>query len=528
MIRVLVSDPISEQGLSKLLGNDDIQVDIKTGLKEDELCKIIAEYDALLVRSQTRVTDEILEHANRLKVIGRAGVGVDNIDVPAATQRGVVVLNAPDGNTIATAEHTFAMMMSMARQIPQAYASIKRGEWDRKTFVGVELNHKVLGIIGLGRIGAEVAARAQAFGMKVMAYDPFLSPQRAKALNVQLSTVDEIVESADFITVHTPLIKETKYLLAEREFSMMKDGVRILNCARGGIIKESALVGALQEGKVAAAALDVYEEEPLANEHPLKSFPNVVLTPHLGASTEEAQINVAIDVAEEVLKVLRNEPFKNAVNLPSLPADKMKQLEPYLTLAEKIGKMAAQLVDSPISKLQIVYSGDISSLEVAPLTRIILKGILSYRHGEEVNFINAPFVAERAGIQVIESKVGKHNVFTNLISLEVTTLNQTRKISGTLNNGFGPRIVRLDDYAVDASPEGRMIVTSHLDQPGMVGRIGMILGNSGINIATMQVGRSEVGGKAVMVLGIDHSASPELLRQIVDIPNILEVYHVEL
>ncbi|BCJ85874.1 phosphoglycerate dehydrogenase [Effusibacillus dendaii] len=528
MIRVLVSDPISEQGLGKLLEAEDIVVEKKTGLSEDELCAIIAEYDALLVRSQTKVTAKIMEHGTRLRVIGRAGVGVDNIDVPAATQRGIVVLNAPDGNTISTAEHTFAMMISMARKIPQAYASILRGEWDRKTFVGVELNNKVLGILGLGRIGTEVAKRAQAFGMKVLAYDPFLTPQRANALDVQQCTVDEIVVAADFITVHTPLIKETKYLISEREFGMMKDGVRILNCARGGIIKEEALIEALKSGKVAGAALDVYEEEPLAKEHPLKQFPNVVLTPHLGASTEEAQINVAIDVAEEVLKVLRDEPFRNAVNLPSLPADKMKQVEPYLALGENIGKMAAQLVDDPVTKIEISYSGDISNLETAPITRTLLKGFLSYHHGEEVNFVNAPLVAEQAGIQTIETKTSKHSVFTNLIGLEVTTATQTKRIAGTLNNGFGPRIVRLDGYAIDAAPEGRMIVTSHLDQPGMIGRIGMILADANINIATMQVGRKEVGGKAVMVLGIDNPAGPEVVRQLAEIPNILEVHHVEL
>lgn len=528
MIRVLVSDPISEQGLRKLTEAADIQLDIKTGLSEDEIVNIIPEYNALLVRSQTKVTARVLEHAARLRVIGRAGVGVDNIDVPAATQRGVVVINAPDGNTVSTAEFTFAMMMSMARKIPQAFASIQRGEWDRKTFVGVELNNKVLGIIGLGRIGAEVATRAQAFGMKVMAYDPFLSQQRAGSLNVRQATVDEIVQEADFITVHTPLTKETKYLLAEREFGMMKDEVRILNCARGGIIKEEALIEALRSGKVAGVALDVYEEEPLAKDHPLKGFPNVVMTPHLGASTEEAQINVAIDVAEEVLKVLRDEPFKNAVNLPSLPADKLRQLEPYLGLAEKLGKMAAQLVADPITKIEIMYSGEISNLEVAPLTRTLLKGVMSYHHGDEVNFVNAPLMAERSGVQVVESKTAKHNVFTNLISLELTTPHQTRRVAGTLNNGFGPRIVRLDGFTVDAAPDGRMIVTSHLDQPGMIGRIGMILGDAGINIATMQVGRKEAGGKAVMVLGIDNPASAEVIREIAEIPNILEVFHVEL
>lgn len=528
MIKVLVSDPISEQGLGALREASDIQLDSKTGLSESDLCGIIGEYDALLVRSQTQVTRDVLRAAKRLRVIGRAGVGVDNIDVDAATQRGIVVINAPDGNTISTAEHTMAMMLSMARKIPQAYASVTRGEWDRKSFVGVELNNKVLGIIGLGRIGAEVAKRAQGFGMNVLAYDPFLTAQRAQALNITQATVDEIVKAADFITVHTPLIKETRYLLAEREFEMMKTGVRILNCARGGIIKETALVDALRSGKVAGAALDVYEAEPVAQDHPLRGMANVVLTPHLGASTEEAQLNVAIDVAREIVKVLRGETFNNAVNLPSLPPDKLKQTEPYLSLGETLGKLAAQLVDTPVSKIEITYSGDISQLEVAPITRNLLKGLLSYRHGEEVNYVNAPLIAEQAGIKVVEAKTGKHNVFTNLISLEVTTPDKVRKVSGTLNNGFGARIVQLDGYVIDAAPAGRMIVTSHLDQPGMIGRIGSILGDEAINIATMQVGRKEAGGKAVMVLGIDNPASHKVLEQIAAIPNIIEVFHVEL
>lgn len=528
MIKILVSDPISEQGLAALSKAEDMQVDIKTGMKEEELCAVIGDYDGLLVRSQTKVTAKVLECAKKLRVIGRAGVGVDNIDVEMATKRGIVVINAPDGNTISTCEHTFAMMMAMSRNIPQADASLRRGEWDRKSFVGVELNNKVLGILGLGRIGTEVAKRAMAFGMRVLAYDPFLTDARAESLGVKKATVDEIASQADFITVHTPLIKETKYLISEREFGLMKKGVRILNCARGGIIKETALVEALKEGKVAGVALDVYEEEPLRADHPLRDFNNVVLTPHLGASTKEAQINVAIDVADEVGKFLRNEPFKNAVNLPSLSAERMQQVQPFLSLGEKLGKLAAQLMKGNITKLQITYGGEVSNIEVGPITRTILKGFLAYHHGDEVNYVNAPFIAEQIGVDVNETKTTKAKVFTNLITVEVEADGESKTVTGTLYNGFGPRIVQINGYAVDAAPEGQMLITRHVDQPGIIGRIGTILGNDGVNIATMQVGRREVGGTALMVIGVDARVSEKALQEIADMEPIQAVYLVEL
>jgi D-3-phosphoglycerate dehydrogenase / 2-oxoglutarate reductase len=528
MFKILVSDPISEQGLAALSAAENMQIDIKTGLKEEELCAVIGEYDALLVRSQTKVTAKVLQHAKKLRVIGRAGVGVDNIDVETATRHGVVVINAPDGNTISTAEHTFAMMMAMARNIPQADASLRRGEWDRKSFVGVELNQKVLGILGLGRIGTEVAKRAIAFGMRVLAYDPFLTQSRAESLGVRKATVDEIVTEADFITVHTPLTKETKYLLSEREFAMMKQGVRILNCARGGIIKESALIEALKSGKVAGAALDVFEEEPLVAEHPLRDFPQVVLTPHLGASTHEAQINVAIDVADEVAKFLRNEPFKNAVNLPSLPAERMQQVQPFLTLGEKLGKLAAQMLKGNVAKLQITYGGEVAGYEVGPITRSILKGFLAYHHGDEVNYVNAPFIAEQNGMIVNETKTSKTKVFTNLITLEVESNDETTTVTGTLYNGFGPRIVQINGYSVDATPEGQMLITLHEDKPGIIGRIGTILGDDGVNIATMQVGRKEAGGTALMVLGVDARVSGQAMQDIMRMEPIHAVYLVEL
>lgn len=367
-----------------------------------------------------------------------------------------------------------------------------------------------------------------AFGMQVLAYDPFLTDARAESLGVRKATVDEIVTQADFITVHTPLMKETKYLIAEREFAMMKKGVRVLNCARGGIIKEEALVAALKEGKVAGAALDVYEEEPLREGHPFREFKNVVLTPHLGASTKEAQVNVAIDVAEEVAKFLRNEPFKNAVNLPSLPAERMQQVQPYLELGEKLGKLAAQLLEGNVSRLRVTYGGEVAALEVGPITRTILKGFLAYHHGDEVNYVNAPFIAEQNGILVEETKTSKAKVFTNLITLEVEADGVSKTVTGTLYNGFGPRIVQINGYAVDAVPEGQMLITRHVDIPGIIGRIGTILGNDGVNIATMQVGRKEAGGTALMVMGVDGRVSEQALQEIAGLEPIQAVYLVEL
>jgi D-3-phosphoglycerate dehydrogenase len=360
MFKVLVTDPISDLGLQQLNEADDVVVDKKTGLKEDELAAIIGDYDALLVRSQTKVTDRIMEAGKKLKVIGRAGVGVDNIDLEAATKRGIVVINAPDGNTIATCELTFAMMMSTARQIPQAYKKTVSGEWDRKSFVGVELRAKVLGIIGMGRIGSEVAKRAKVFGMEVIGYDPFLTQDRAEKMGVKLGSVNEIAKQADFITVHTPLTPETRHIIGKAQFAMMKKGVRIINCARGGIVDEVALVDAINQGIVAGAAFDVYEEEPPAADHPFLNHPQIIVTPHLGASTIEAQENVAIDVSEEVLHILRNEPFKNAVNMPPVPANVLSVLQPYFHLGEKLGRFVGKLTESAVEEIIVNYAGDLS------------------------------------------------------------------------------------------------------------------------------------------------------------------------
>jgi len=526
MHKVLITDPLSDQGIEKLLQAKDIHVVRKTGLSPAELLLEIETADALLVRSQTKVTREVIEKGQRLKVIARAGVGVDNIDVAAATEKGIVVVNAPDGNTISTAEHTFAMLISLARNIPQAYRSLMDGEWRRKDFVGVELNQKTLSIIGLGRIGSEVAKRAKAFRMNILAYDPYLTDERARKMGVQKASLEEAIAKGDFITVHTPLTKETRHLINAEALNHMKDGVRIINCARGGIIDEQALYEAIQSGKVAGVALDVFEEEP-PGDHPLFSLPQVIATPHLGASTREAQENVAVDVAEEVLHILRGEPFKNAVNLPSIPAELQEKLKPYQTLAEKLGHFVSQISRGAITGITITYAGEVAELEVAPLTRLLIKGVLS-RHLSDVNFVNAPHLAKQRGIHIVEQKSSQSHGFTQLIRIDVQTDQEKRSASGTLINGFGPRITKIDEFPVDVTPKGHLMFVEHVDQPGAIGRVGTMLGDHQINIATMQVGRKSIGGQAIMVLRIDKPIPIDLKRSILSIDGIQSVTEIDL
>ncbi|MFY0543013.1 phosphoglycerate dehydrogenase [Brevibacillus sp. H7] len=527
MYKVLISDPLSEFGIQKLLDAPDVEVVRQTNLSPSDLLAVIGEYDALLVRSQTQVTAEVLAAGKRLKAVGRAGVGVDNIDIDAATKAGVVVINAPDGNTISTAEHSFAMLMAVARNIPQAHKKLTDGIWDRKSFQGVELNNKVLGILGLGRIGTEVAKRAKAFGMSVLAYDPFLTEERAQKLGVTNATVDDICMQADFITVHTPLTKETRHLISSREFAKMKDGVRIINCARGGIIDEKALYEAILTGKVAGAALDVFEQEPPVD-NPLVGLPQVVTTPHLGASTVEAQENVAIDVSDEILKVLRGQPFKNAVNLPSIPAHVLERLQPYFTLGEQLGNFLAQVTVGSIQEIAITYSGELTEVDISPLTRTVLKGILSFRLGEEVNYVNAPLLAKAREIAVTEQKSSQNRGFMNLLTVSIKTNLQTRTVAGTRLNGYGARIVKIDDFAIDVAPEGYLLYVHHNDRPGVIGRVGTILGSNEVNIATMQVGRRDIGGEAIMMLSVDKPVSAELLDTLGELSEIKSVTQIEL
>lgn len=528
MFNILVSDPLSEHGIQALLEAEDVHVDKNTELSPEELIDAIPNYDALLVRSQTQVTAEVLEAAQKLKVVGRAGVGVDNIDLDEATNNGVVVVNAPDGNTISAAEHTMAMMMATARRIPQAYSSLSAGQWDRKAFRGVELNDKTLGVIGFGRIGTEVAKRAQAFHMQIVAYDPFLSQERAQKLGIEKATVDEVCSRADFLTVHTPMTKETRHLIGHEQFQNMKDGVRVVNCARGGIIDEEALYEAIRGGKVAGAALDVFEAEP-PTDSPLLNLPEVVVTPHLGASTEEAQENVAVSVSEEILQVLRDEPFKNAVNLPVVSEEIMQKLKPYFLLVEKLGEMAVQLAKGTPVDVGVTYAGELTDVDTAPLTRTILKGMLSFYLGSKVNYVNAPELAKQHELAYTVERTPKHGGFTSLVTVTLTSdEDEVRSVSGTLLNGYGPRIIKIDGYAIDISPDDHLLLIRHADVPGMIGRVGTILGTHDVNIATMQVGRKDVGGQAIMMLTVDKKTPQKALEELEALEDIMSVQDVEL
>ncbi|WP_088833461.1 phosphoglycerate dehydrogenase [Paenibacillus tyrfis] len=527
MYKVLVMDGISDMGIQLLYDASDVEVEKKNGLSEDELVAIIADYDALLVRSATKVTERIMGAGSKLKVVGRAGVGVDNINLEAATKRGIVVINAPDGNTIATCELTFAMMMSVARMIPQAYKKTVGGEWDRKTFVGVELRNKVLGVLGMGRIGSEVAKRAKAFGMEVLGYDPFLTEERAEKLGVKLGTVNEICAAADFITVHTPLTNETRHMISKPQFELMKKGARIINCARGGIIDEMALVEAIDAGIVAGAAFDVFEKEPPAADHPFLNHPKIVVTPHLGASTVEAQENVAIDVSEEVLHILRDQPFKNAVNMPPVPANVLNALQPYFNLGEKLGVFLGQTIDGPVSEIVVNYSGDLTDVDTTPLTRYIVKGILDNQL-EGVNIVNAMHLAKTRGLNVVVQKSSTAKSFTNLVSVTLKTKQEERVLAGTLLSGYGERIVQIDQYPVDIAPSGHLLLISHNDKPGIIGKVGTLLGDNGVNIATMQVGRKVVGGSAIMVLTTDKETPKEVLDRLIQLPELTNAHELTL
>ncbi len=525
--KVLVMDGVSEKGLEPLRREPDIEVVIGNKMNEDELSAVIGDYDAVIVRSATKVTARVLENAHRLKVVGRAGVGVDNIDLQAATQRGVLVVNAPGGNTIAATEHTIAMMLALARNIPQAVAKMKSGVWDKKAFLGVELRGKTLGIIGLGRIGSAVARRAQAMEMDIMAYDPYITREKAESLGVKLVTLEELLAAADFITIHMPKTKETYHMLDERALAMMKDGVRIINCARGGIIDEEALYKYMQSGKVAGAALDVFEKEP-NTDSPLLQLDNFIATPHLGASTAEAQLNVALDVAEEIVDALRGKIVRNTVNVPSIKPEVMAVVKPYLKLAEKLGKFQAQLVEGRVTKLEVIYSGGLAGKEVAPITTSLVKGFLDPILQEKVNFINALLLAKNRGIKVVQTVNGQANGYASLITVKVYSDQGEKSVSGTLFRNNEPRIVMVDGYRVDAVPEGCMLYVLHMDRPMIIGPVGMLIGKHNINIAGMQVGRKKIGGQAVMMLTVDAPVPEETIKAITEIDGVLNVKFVSL
>jgi len=525
-MKVLISDNLSPIGV-EILKKAGLDVDARSKTSAEEIEKIIGDYDALIIRSATKVTKELLEKATKLKVVGRAGSGLDNVDVPAATKKGVAVMNTPGGNTVTTAEHTIGMIFACARMIPQAYASMKAGKWEKKKFEGVELFDKTLGIIGLGAIGGVVANRCAGLGMKVLAYDPFISSEKAKSLGIELADLPTIYKRSDFITVHTPKTKETANLINKDTIAQMKDNVRIINCARGGIVVEQDLYEALKSGKVAAAAFDVFEKEPPEN-HPLLTLDNFIATPHLGASTKEAQENVAVAVAEQIVDYLIAGTVRNAVNVPSVPADQLPTLSPYINLAERMGLFQAQLCEGGLTQVLVEYSGDVANLKLEPMTLAALKGLLSPTLQENVNYVNAPLMAKDRGIEVKVSTTGDTTEYTSLITIRIKAGGKDMSVAGTLNSKKEPRIVQVDNFPMETVPEGDMLVLMNNDKPGVIGGIGMLMGQNGINIARMQFGRENQGGLAMSVVSIDSQVSDEIMAKIKKLPNVLSVKQIRI
>jgi len=526
-MRILVSDPIAEQGLEILRKEPGIEVDVRLHVSVEELKARIGLYEGLIVRSETKVTADVIAQAQRLKVIGRAGIGVDNIDVTAATKAGIVVMNTPEGNTNTAAEHTIAMLLALARNIAPADAALKRGEWARERFVGVEIFGKVLGVIGLGRIGSQVAKKAQGLGMLTLAYDPFVSQERGQSLGVELLELPELLARADFLSIHLPKTKDTTHLIGAAEFALMKPGVRLVNCARGGIVDEAALYDALLAGKVAGAALDVFEREP-PGDSPLITHPAVLCTPHLGASTEEAQERVAVDIARQLIDYLRYGSIRNAVNVYPLDADMLRKVEPYMNLAQQLGSFVVQMVEGGLKEVAVRYSGEAAALEIKPITAALLTGLLKKSLPEHVNVVNAPHLARERGIRVHEILSSDGEDYSSLITVELTTDKAKRQVAGTLFGKKEPRIVRVDDYRMEAVPSGYMLVFSNQDTPGVIGKIGTILGSNQINIAGMQLGRVAPHGMAVAVVNVDSAIPPDILLEIRRLPNIFDARLVEL
>jgi D-3-phosphoglycerate dehydrogenase len=529
-MKILICDPISPKGIALFQQRPEFEVTVlKQRLPEAELLPLVADVDALVVRSETKVSRKVIENAPKLRVVGRAGVGVDNVDVDAATQRGIVVMNTPGGNTISTAELTFSMLMALARKIPQAHASMKAGEWNRKAFSGVELYNKTLGILGMGRIGSEVARRAIAFGMRVLAYDPYLTLSRANAMQVELVELDEVFARADFITVHMPMSDETRGMINAAAFAKMKTGVRVLNCARGGIINEVDLVAAIKDGKVAGAALDVYETEPLPKDFPLRDLPQVVMTPHLGASTDEAQENVGIEVAEAITDYLLNGVVRNAVNLPNLDAKTYAQVKPYLALGEKLGRLVAQLAPKRNDRLVVTYGGKAAEVPGDPITRFVLKGFLESAGGRDVNQVNVRTLAQGLGLRVEEIKSNEETDFNEWLHLAVYSGENKISAGGTLYGSKKlPRIVRVNGQPVEIVPEGVLFFMTNKDRPGIVGYLGTLMGKHHVNIANMSLSRDIAGGRALSVLSLDSVPPAAVMDEVQKDPDISDVRVVKL
>lgn len=535
--KILVSDDVKESGLEPLRAAG-FTVEKRTGMSPDELCKIISGYDALIVRSETKVTARVMDEAVRLRAVGRAGVGVDNIDIAAATQRGIVVMNAPDGNTITTAEHTIALLTALARQVPQANASLKAGRWERKRFVGVELQGKTLGIVGLGRIGRVVAARARGLGMNVVAYDPFVTPESLLDAELEFAPLDQVYARADFLTVHTPLTPETRGIVGAEAFAKMKDGVRIINCARGGLVDEKALSDALVSGKVAGAALDVFTEEPPPTNHPLLAFDNVIVTPHLGASTTEAQEGVAVTVAEQMRDYFLTGALRGAVNAPAMNAQQLQALQPYIALAESLGRFQAQLLDDKavVREVQLEYAGELAEMDAAPVTRAFVAGLLR-NLSARVNVVNAFLIAEERGLSITTSyarTAGAGGAAKGIgtmshIRTRVLMTDAEQLVAGAL---FGMqsdgRITEINGFRLEAILRGHLLVTRNRDVPGVIGRIGSALGERGVNISSFHLGRRERGGEAMAVIETDAPLGKDALDSLRSLDELSYAREIEL
>ncbi len=526
-MKILISDNLSARGIDLLRRNEQFQVDVNTGLKPEELKRIIGDYQALIVRSETKVTADILSAADNLKVIGRAGTGVDNVDVPVATGKGIVVMNAAAGNSVTTAEHTISLLMSLARKIPQAHGKLKGGKWDKKSFMGVELAGKTLGVIGLGNIGKIVASRAVGLAMKVIAYDPFISREIASKSGIELGTLDEVFQRADFITVHTPLTDDTRGIIGRSAFEKMRDGVRIINCARGGLVDEQALHDAIKAGKVAGAALDVFVQEPVPADHPLLSLDDVIVTPHLGASTSEAQDAVAVTIADQVANYLLNGAVAGAVNVPAVTAEALENIIPYITLGEKLGSFQAQFFDKPVNEVRISFSGEAAQLDVRPMTQAVLTGLLK-SVSARVNHVNASLIAEERGLRVTESKELGVQDFTSLIEVTVRNDAHESRVAGTLFGRRDIRIVNIGSYRLEAVPEGQMLILQNDDQPGVVGSVGSFLGDQKINIAQLYLSRNRAGGTAMAVYQIDSALDSATLADLAKVQHVISVKQINL
>ena len=520
MPKILISDKMDPQAAAIFRARG-LEVDEITGKTPDELKAIIGEYDGLAIRSSTKVTADILAHATNLKVIGRAGIGVDNVDIPAASARGVVVMNTPFGNSITTAEHAIALMFALARQLPEADASTQAGKWEKNRFMGVELYAKTLGLIGAGNIGSIVADRALGLKMKVIAYDPFLTPERALEMGVEKVTLDDLLARADFITLHTPLTDQTRNILSAENLARTKKGVRIINCARGGLIDEAALKAGLDSGHIAGAALDVFQSEP-AKESPLFGTPGFISTPHLGASTTEAQVNVALQVAEQMADFLITGGITNALNVPSLSAEEAPKLKPYMALAEKLGSLVGQLAHGALSAVAVEAEGAAAGLNQKPITSAVLAGMMRV-HSDIVNMVNAPFLARERGIDVREVRHDREGDYHTLVRVTVKTDAGDRSVAGTLFGDAAPRLVELFGIKVEADLAGHMLYVVNEDAPGFIGRLGTTLGAAGVNIGTFHLGRRNAGGEAVLLLSVDEAVTPALIAQVRALPGVKTV-----